>query len=101
MGHITRSIDDNNNLVLNVKLEHLPPPSDLDPALRTYVVWVRPISGGPYQNVGQMIINSDREGELTTTTAHSEVDVIVTAEASATPPEPSRFTVLQGTASRR
>ncbi len=99
-GTISSKLDDNHNLLLEVKLAHLPPPSNLDPELTTYVVWIRPLSGGSYQNVGQLIMGSDREGELTTSTAFGEVDLIVTAEASPTPREPSIFTVLQGTARR-
>lgn len=100
-GHVLTSLDDNDNLVLEVELEHLPPPGDLDSSLRTYVVWIRPLTGGQYQNVGQLALDSNRRGALTTTTPHADVDVIVTAEANATPPEPSRFTVLQGTAKRK
>ena len=100
-GQLTSSLDSNHNLVLKVELEHLPPPSDLDAALTTYVVWLRPRSGGAFQNVGQLIMDSDREGELTATTPYSDVDVMVTAEASATPRDPSRFIVLQGTPSHR
>ena len=59
------------------------------------------VGNGAYQNAGQLIMNSNRSGELTTTTPHNDVEVIVTAEASATPPEPSHYMVLQGTANRQ
>jgi len=100
-GFVNSDVDDNGNLALEVELEHLPPPADLDPTLTTYVVWIRPTSGGGFQNVGQLMIDSNRRGELSTTTPYSTVEVIVTAEASSTPMEPSRFTVLQGSASKK
>ncbi len=100
-GFVNSDVDDNGNLVLEVELDHLPPPMDLDPMLTTYVVWIRPVSGGGFQNVGQLVIDNNRHGELTTTTPYGMVEVIVTGEASATPAEPSRFTVLQGSASKK
>ncbi|MEO6710623.1 MAG: hypothetical protein ABI054_04300 [Planctomycetota bacterium] len=86
--------------MIQVKLQFLPPPNQLDPGLTTYVVWIRPLSGGAYQNVGQLALQSDRTGELTTSTVFSDVDLIVTAEASPTAREPGRFTVLSGAARR-
>jgi hypothetical protein len=99
-GSITSTIGANNNLALKVKLEHLPPPSNLDSTLTTYVVWIRPRTGGAYQNVGQLVMGTDRAGELTTTTAFTDVDVVVTAERDPTTLEPSKFMILQGAASR-
>ena len=99
-GSITSKTDANNNLALNVKLEHLPPPSKLDSTLTTYVVWIRPITGGAYQNAGQLKMGTDRTGELTTTVAFTDVDVVVTAEKDPTTREPSEFIILQGTNSR-
>jgi len=100
-GYVNSDVDDNGNLMLEVELQHLPPPGDLDPTLTTYVVWIRPTSGAGFQNLGQLVLDSNRRGSLTTSTPYSSVEVVVTAEASPTPAEPSRFTVLQGTASKQ
>jgi hypothetical protein len=100
VGEINTRIDANNNLVLEVTVEHLPLPGNLGPALTTYVVWIRPRAGGPYQNVGQLVMGPKRSGRLDTKTAFDDVDLVVTAETSAGVREPSQFIVLEGTARR-
>ena len=99
-GTINTAVDANNNTELRIHVRHLPPPSSLDPALRTFVVWVRPVGGAQYRNVGQIDIGANREGELRTTTPHPAFDVLVTAEASGAPSQPGAHVVLFGHASR-
>lgn len=99
-GSITTSIDSNSNTVLKVRADHLAQPANLDPSLTTYVVWIRPRVGGDFMNVGQLAMSTDRDGALQTSTPHTNFDVLVTAETTATAPQPSKFVVLQAQASR-
>ena len=98
LGEVTTHPDDNGNTLLNVKVDHLPPPEVLAPELRNFVVWVRPAGGYEYLNVGQLNINDDRSGVLETTTPHSDFDVLVTAEASGAPRHPGAHIILEGRA---
>lgn len=100
IGTITTSVDDNKNTLVTLEVEHLPPPTNLDPSLTTYVVWIRPRAGGDVLNVGQLEMTPDRTGELQAATPHANFDVLLTAESSATVRQPSRFVVLQGQGSR-
>ena len=98
LGEVTTHADANGNTLLRVEVDHLPPPDALAPELRNYVVWVRPAGGYDYLNVGQLKISDERSGELETTTPHSDFDVLVTAEASGAPTQPSAHVILQGRA---
>ena len=98
LGDVTTHADANGNTLLRVQVDHLPPPDALSPELRNFVVWVRPAGGYEYLNVGQLEISDDRNGELETTTPHSDFDVLVTAEASGAPAQPSAHVILQGRA---
>jgi hypothetical protein len=99
-GSVITSIDSNSNTVLKVRADHLAQPANLDPSLTTYVVWIRPRVGGDFMNVGQLVMSADRGGALQTSTPHTNFDVLLTAEATATAQQPSKFVVLQAQASR-
>ena len=98
LGEVTTHQDDNGNTLLQVKVDHLPPPEVLAPELRNFVVWVRPAGGYEYLNVGQLNVNDERSGDLETTTPHSDFDVLVTAEASGAPRHPGTHVILEGRA---
>jgi hypothetical protein len=100
VGTIKASADANKNTLLDVRVEHLAPPTSLDPTLSTYVVWIRPAAGGEFVNIGQLAMQDDRSGRLRATTPHPEFDVLVTAEQSGTVKFPSTFVVMQGRAKR-
>jgi hypothetical protein len=99
-GKITTSVDSNNNTMVHLKADHLPPPANIDPSLTTYVVWIRPRASTEFTNSGQLKVNEDRTGELTTTTPYHDFDVVITGESTATPRIPSRFVILQGSANQ-
>jgi hypothetical protein len=87
---------DDGNRELAISVEHLPRPSELDPKLTTYVVWIDPGEGEPMA-VGQLKVNADREAEADFATPPFQAfDLMVTAEPSATPTKPSGMVVLQG-----
>ena len=95
-GTVKTTTDSNENTSLEIHVKHLPNPSSLDPSLRTFVAWIRPNAQGEFRNVGQIGLDADREGKLETTTPHRRFEMIVTAEASGAPKEPSQYIVLRG-----
>src|SRR5690348_654903 len=71
VGHVAARETSNGNTNVTVSLQHLPPPAAVNPALNTYVVWLRPVDGGgPYTNIGQVQIGSDRSATLSTVTPY-------------------------------
>jgi hypothetical protein len=99
-GTVSAAADPNGNTELSVVVDHLPPPERLSPELRTFVVWIRPVGSSRYLNAGQLTIDDDRSGELETVTPHTDVEVLVTAEASGAPGYPSTYKILEGRAQR-
>ena len=100
-GKIIAREGPNENTELAIRLEHLPEPQVFDPSLDTYVAWVRPSGGGEYVNVGQIAIDSDRQGMLNTVTPYDHLDVLVTAEFEATAQTPSKYVMLRGEVERQ
>jgi hypothetical protein len=99
-GSVSAAVDANGNTALRVVVDHLPPPERLSSDLRTFVVWIRPARGDEYLNAGQLTIDDERSGELEAITPYPDVDVLVTAESSGSPPYPSHFKILEGRATR-
>ncbi len=96
IGEVTVRDKAGANNEVTIKVDHLPLPSDLDPALNTYVVWARPPGDREIIPVAEIEIGEDREGKAKLTTPFETFDLLVTAEASATPEEPSEHVVLKG-----
>ncbi len=90
---VDRSPNDNSKIEVEVK--HLPPPQNLDPSLSTFVVWVEPTNGRPATNLGQLQIDSDRNGKIEAVTPFEQFRVWVTAEANPTPQRPSSYVILR------
>lgn len=96
LGEVEVKRADNDNSEVRLKVQHLPEPGQLDPSLRTYVVWIDPGVGRPEQALGQLQLNNNREATITTKTPFSSFDVFVTAETTPTPQQPSPYVVLEG-----
>lgn len=98
MGEIAVKTTDDFNQQTKVRVEHLPQPAQLDPSLQNFVVWLQPegTMGQEPINVGQLIIDEKREGELSFVTPHRTFTVMVTAETTPTPMRPSEYVVLEG-----
>ncbi len=99
-GLVTTKDDGSDTTSLEVQLEGLEPPAKLGPNLTTYVVWLRPSSGGNYQNVGPLRLCINRTGRLSTTAPYSEVEVLVTAEPQSSVVEPGDYVIGQTLASK-
>lgn len=91
--------DSNDNNVLHVEVQHMPPPENLAPDRSTFVVWVQPTDTGLYYNVGSLQLDEERSAEIDVVTAFEDFDVIVTAEADPQALSPSEYVVLRTTVS--
>ena len=98
-GVVKTEPDSNGNVRMEVKVEHLAPPSRLSPARQTYVVWVK-APGKDAENLGQLRVNEDLEGRFVATTTYKKFDVFVTAEDNPTANSPSGTEVLRTTVER-
>jgi hypothetical protein len=74
---VGRAKNDNTSLEITVKF--LPQPQKLSPPKNVYVVWLRP-QNGPIENIGELWVDKDLEGELKTVTAMRSFEVEITAE---------------------
>ena len=92
--------DSNDNSVLTVEAQHLPPPERLGPGLKTYVVWVMSTDGAFVSNVGMLRVDEQQTGSLTATTPLREFLVRITAEQGGTAIVPSQLVVVEGAARR-
>ena len=79
---------------VTVHLEQLHRPDQLDPALRSYVVWFQPVSGAPHRAGSLKYQADDRMAELKARSPFGKFVVKVTAEANDKPKTPSDFLVL-------
>lgn len=94
-GEVAVERDNNNNVVVQLDVEHFPPPELLANDLTTYVVWVRPQGQESYQNMGQLQIGEDRSAKTSFITPYDRFDLIVTAEASSRETSPSEHVIIQ------
>ena len=94
------SADQNDNSVIDIRVEHLPPPSRLGPGLKTYLVWVESTDGAFVMNVGMLRVSEQQTGSITATTPLREFLVKVTAEQGGTAITPSQLVVVEGAARR-
>ncbi|MGI4021188.1 MAG: hypothetical protein ACRYFA_06755 [Janthinobacterium lividum] len=90
--------DDNKNKVVEVKVIHLTNPSRLQPAKKTYVVWMVTENNGT-KNIGQLqsnsgLFSSTLKGELTTVTPYNPKKIFITAEDDAAIQFPGTQVVL-------
>lgn len=92
--------DANDNSVIEIRAEHLPPPARLGPGLKTYVVWVESTDGAFSANVGMLKVGEQQTGTLTTTTPLREFLVRITAEQGGLAMSPSQLVVVEGAARR-
>ena len=92
--------DANDNSILTIEAQHLPPPERLGPGLKTYVVWVTSPDGVFLSNVGMLRVNEAQTGTMTATTPLREFLVKITAEQGGTAMAPSNMVVAEGAARR-
>ncbi|MFW6057749.1 MAG: hypothetical protein ACOC9W_02730 [Persicimonas sp.] len=95
-GEVKIKEDDNNNLRLDVEVDHLPNPGNLAAGLNTYVVWLEPTGADRMVNLGQLEIDEDdRTGKLEATTPYRNFNIYITAEETGQPSQPSDRMIMR------
>lgn len=80
---------------MTMHMEHLAPPSRIDPTLRAYVVWIA-VPGHPVAKVGLLDYDADdRDADIVATSAHPKFEVLVTLESDPSTASPSDKVVLR------
>lgn len=88
------------NQEMTLVIDHLAPPSRIDPSYKGYLVWIAP-PGGAFTRVGLLDYDADkRRGKLVATTPHPRFDVLVSLEANRSASQPSSIVVLSKTVER-
>ena len=84
---------DNQNTKLDVKVNNLARPSNLNRSATTYLVWIRP-SGGAAVKQGAIGVDKNLKGEMHTVTVAKNCEIFITPEQSGTVTVPSEVEVL-------
>lgn len=80
---------------LTMHIDHLAPPSRIDPALKAYAVWIF-VPGHGSAKLGMLDYDADdRSGEIVATAGYEKFEVVVTLEADPSTPVPSDRVVLR------
>lgn len=96
VGDVEYKHDRNGNTSMQLKVEHLAPPANLQPVRQVYVVWVQ-AAGQPPENKGVLKVNKNQEGDVKMVSPHQAFDIFVTAEDAPSVSAPSGPEVLRGT----
>jgi len=83
------------NVLVNINLEHLPPPNRIQGSKTTYVAWFQPRGAQPARAGALAYDEGSRVGNLMATTTQQHFRVIVTAEEAADSARPSEFIVAE------
>lgn len=86
--------DDNDNPIVELKVKHLAPPQNLQPARSTYVVWVETVDGKTF-NAGRLKLNDDLEGGIKVMTPYPRFRLVVSAEDDPLTARPGSQRVLE------
>jgi hypothetical protein len=86
--------DNNDNPVVELKVKHLAPPQNLQPAKSVYVVWVETADGKLF-NAGRLRLNDDLEGEIRVMTPYPRFKLVVSAEDDALASSPGSQRVIE------
>jgi hypothetical protein len=94
LAKIKVKVNRDNNREMDMEVEHLAPPSRVDPAYKGYAVWIK-VPGHAITKAGILDYNDRRRrGTLTATTPHPKFEVIVSLESDLSTPAPSNQVIL-------
>lgn len=85
--------DKNGNYELEITVENLAHPGNLNPAKETYVVWMESKDYRVY-NLGELKVSDNLKGSLTAVTPHEPDKVYITAEDNASETRPGNQVIL-------
>jgi hypothetical protein len=84
---------DKEQILIDVQLDHLPPPGEIEPGLTHYVVWFSAVGELPTPQQALEYDSETRTGRASIPTSMRELDVQITAEVSESPIRPSDLVV--------
>ncbi len=87
-GSVKVRMDQNQNTLVELELEHVAPADKLWPPKSLYVVWAEDTEGGIFQ-LGQLRVNKKRGASFKGTTALERFRLVITAEDEPQPERPS------------
>lgn len=96
VGELKTAKGDNGNTKVELRVQHMPKPGAIDPALETFVLWLRPEGAQDWKNMGALRLSDEREASLQVVTPFPSFDVQVTAEPESTVAYPGNAVVLTG-----
>jgi hypothetical protein len=82
-------------ILVELEMEHLPPPSRLGSGLTTYVVWFAPTGSQPSRAGTLEYDEDDRTGRMSATNATKQFQVIVSAERNLEAVSPGDYTIAR------
>ena len=82
-------LDQNQNTLVELELEHVAPADRLWPPRMVYVVWAES-TDGKLSQLGQLRVNEKREAHFNGTTALERFRLVITAEDDPLPEQPSQ-----------
>ncbi len=85
----TIRVDQNENTLVELELEHIAPAEKLWPPRALYVVWVED-SEGEIQQLGKLRVNDERKAHFQGTTELERFRLLITAEDNPRPEQPSQ-----------
>jgi len=83
------------NRMIEIDLEHLPPPSRVSEGATVYVVWVKPGNGTPAMAGRLDYDEDDRTGHMRATTPETRFELLITAERNGSVASPSDIVVAR------
>jgi hypothetical protein len=96
LGNLKVDTGENGNQKVLLQVQHMPEPSAIDGRFKTYVMWLRPLGGQDWKNMGALRLDDERQARIEVVTPFPKFDVQVTAEPDSTVSMPSGTVVLQG-----
>ncbi len=93
-AELKASKDSNGNTIVDLKVKHLAPPQNLQPAMSMYVAWVETPDGKIF-NAGRLNLNDNLEGEVRVVTPYPRFRVIVSAENDPLASAPSYHRIFE------
>ncbi len=95
-GKVDFGKDSNGNYKASIDAKYLAKPQDLGGGMNTYAVWIEPGQGRAPQLVGTLTPDKNREAKLDIMTPFPSFNMMITAESSSTPAQPSNDVILRG-----
>jgi hypothetical protein len=94
-GNATVSTTDDGNTKIDLEVQHLAPPEQINSDATVFVVWAQDNETNESHNLGAIKVNEDLDGSMTAVTNMRTFDLYVTAEPSPGATTPTGNTILR------